>query len=149
MRGAIRAASARALVVGIAVFCVVVAVALIADRLIPETAAQTDRILESRLNVMEQRFYGLESRLNRIEQASIRPSVTVPAAQDQTAEIQFLRSQVDSLRTRVGELECAVLKLDERTLTAAARARRQGHAVGAPDRCRMDNSTPVQLSARP
>ncbi len=135
-------------------FCgAVIAVALAiniagADELLPRVAAQTDRFLESRLSTIEQRFYGLESRVNRVEQSSLRsvlPSATQP---DNSTEMQFLRSQVDSLRTRVGELECAVLKLDERTLTAAEKARRS-RAAGQSDVCRQAAAGAVQLSARP
>jgi len=121
----------------------------LSDQFATSVSAQTDRVLESRLNVMEQRFYGIESRLNRVEQLASRPSVAAPTSTDRSAEIQFLRSQIDSLRTRIGELECAVLKLDERTLTAAARARRQSAGASLADKCRLDSSTPVQLSARP
>lgn len=117
--------------------------------LFPTVAAQTDRLIESRINMIEQRFYALESRLNRAEQNSVRPTISLPAAPDNSAELQFLRNQIDGLRTRVGELECAALKLDERTLTAAARSRRTRTAGNPAENCRLDSGEPVRLSSRP
>jgi hypothetical protein len=114
-------------------------------------SAQSDRFLEQRLNQVEQRFYTIESRLNRIESESrssaIRPQL--PSMSSTTeVELQYLRTQVDSLRTRLGEAECGLLKVDERTLTAAQRRKGVG-SVSGNDRCRQDWGSPVVLSARP
>jgi hypothetical protein len=111
-------------------------------------SAQTDAYLSRRIDQVEQRFYMLESRLNRIETSS-RPAATLPSTglTVNAVELQFLRTQTDALRTRVGELECAVLKLDERTLAAAAKSVRRSSAD--PEPCRLSSGTPVSLSARP
>jgi prefoldin subunit 5 len=111
-------------------------------------SAQTDTLLSRRIDQVEQRFYTLESRMSRIEQESRRPAVTSPTIIDNNAvELQYLRTQIESLRARLGEVECSVLKVDERTLTAAARAART--RSGNPEPCRSDPNGPVQLSARP
>lgn len=110
--------------------------------------AQNDAFLSRRIDQIENRFYGIESRLGRLESVS-RPSIVspqVPGTND--LEIQYLRSQVELLRTRLGETECGVLKLDERTLTSAARAARNKAAQNAAP-CRQDAGSPVKLSARP
>lgn len=139
----------RVLVFAAAVLATAVGVNIAENIFFPRVAAQTDRLIESRINMIEQRFYALESRLNRAEQNSVRPIVPAPLSSDNSAEIQFLRSQIDSLRTRVGELECAALKLDERTLTSAARSRRARIPGNPTENCRLDTGEPIRLSARP
>ena len=121
---------------------------LFGDRVVPTATAQTDRYLESRLSQIEQRFYQLESRLNRIEQDSItRRMPTSPQISDtREQEMNLLANEVSGLRLRLGEVECGLLRLDERTLPAA---RRLGGRTTGSDRCRLDWSSPVQLSARP
>jgi hypothetical protein len=112
------------------------------------SAQQQDPFLSQRISQMEQRFYSIETRLNRLESDSrtatgVRPGV--PNNND--VDIQYLRSQVDSLRLRIGETECGLLRIDERTLSAAAKqARKKGTITEV---CRVDPGAPVQLSARP
>ncbi|CAN5274677.1 hypothetical protein BH20ACI2_BH20ACI2_01020 [soil metagenome] len=107
-------------------------------------SAQSDIFLSRRIDQVEQRFYQIESRINRIEMES-RTAVSSPRMPDtRENEIALLRSQVDSLRTRIGEAECGLLKLDERTLPAA---QRRG-ATGS-DPCRQNWGTTVRLSVRP
>ncbi|HEY2867633.1 MAG TPA: hypothetical protein VGJ02_11125 [Pyrinomonadaceae bacterium] len=114
--------------------------------------AQSSIMLEQRLNQVEQRFNYIESRLNRLESESRSQSTTIPSRSNSElslmkAQMDTMRADIDSLRVRTGELECAVLKLDERTLTAAERAaRRRG---GSSEPCRANTAAPVTLSARP
>lgn len=118
--------------------------------------AQTDMMLERRIAQVEQRFYYIETRLNQLENQSRYPGV-LPGATSPTStqlnqlmtEIETLRVQIDSLRSRVGEVECGLLKVDERTLTPAARQARQRSASGSAEPCRADPSAPVRLSVRP
>ncbi|HVF46657.1 MAG TPA: hypothetical protein VNA17_03730 [Pyrinomonadaceae bacterium] len=111
--------------------------------------AQSDTFLARRIDQIENRFYSMESRLNRLEQSSSRPAASVPRIGDVNAvEIQALRNQMDSFRFRLGEVECGVLRLDERTLTVATRRGRGGAATGT-ERCRQNWGTPITLSARP
>jgi|SRR3954469_5605738 hypothetical protein len=113
---------------------------------LPKASAQIgDAYLSRRVDQVEQRFYQLESRLNRLESESMRSSVSaVPAHSQNDIEMQYLRTQTEGLRSRVGELECGVLRLDERTLPATRRM-----AKKSTEPCRKDPEAVVQLSARP
>lgn len=112
---------------------------------VPTVEAQSDAFLARRVDQVEQRFYSLESRLTRIEMESRQPSISSPVrAATDNIELQYLRTQIDSLRTRLGEAECALLKLDERTLTAAQR-----RASPASETCRRSWGERIVLSARP
>lgn len=115
-------------------------------------SAQIDPLLERRVSQMEQRFYSIESRISRLEQTSRFPSA-VPPLPTQTGgndiEIRLLRSEIETLRLRVGEAECGLLKLDERTLAEAARQTRLKAAAGKIEPCRANAAAPLQLSARP
>jgi hypothetical protein len=109
--------------------------------------AQTDTFLARRVDQLEQRFYMLESRLNRAEQDVRRPSTINSTLSDpQAVEIQSLRTQIESLRTRIGELECGLLRVDERTLPTTRTTR--GNLL-AQDPCRREPNFPVKLSVRP
>src|SRR5258708_31945428 len=119
------------------------------ERAAPTAFAQQDPFLSRRIDQMEQRFYSIESRLTRIETDSHRTVITPQTNTNNDLEIQFLRSQVDSLRLRLGEVECGLLRVDERTLTPAARLARSKGGAKESDKCRVDTGTPIQLSARP
>lgn len=112
-------------------------------------SAQSDMYLSRRVDQVEQRFYSLESRLNRIEQDAVSrgSGISPQIATGHETEAAFLRTSLDSIRTRIGEAECALLKLDERTLPAARRL--SGKAAAGSERCRQDWGTAIQLSARP
>lgn len=124
--------------------------------LVQPVSAQTDVMLERRLSQVEQRFYYIESRLNQIENQSRYPGI-VPGASSTNpiqlgqlrTEMDTLRTQLDSLRSRVGEVECGLLKLDERTLSQAAREARRRSSAGAAEPCRTDTASPLKLSVRP
>lgn len=124
--------------------------------LITPVSAQTDVMLERRLGQVEQRFYYIESRLNQLESQSRYSGVlpgstsTNPVLLSQLRnELDTLRTQIDSLRSRVGEVECGLLKLDERTLTQAAREARRRSDPTPNDPCRTDVNSPLRLSVRP
>jgi hypothetical protein len=106
--------------------------------------AQSDIFLSRRIDQVEQRFYSLESRLNRIEMESRQPSLAAVRPAGNEVELQYLRTQIDSLRARLGEAECGLLKLDERTLTAAQR-----RAVSSMEPCRRNWGERILLSVRP
>lgn len=108
--------------------------------------AQTDPFLSRRVDMIEQRLYTLESRVNSVGMQP-HPSMipTVPSTTQN--DIDLLRTQTDSMRIRLGEVECSVLKLDERTLTAAQR--RNNRTGSSSDRCRDNFGTPIMLSSRP
>jgi hypothetical protein len=118
--------------------------------------AQTDMMLERRISQVEQRFYYIESRLNQLENQTRYPGV-LPGATSTSqvqlgqlrTELDTLRAQIDSLRSRVGEVECGLIKVDERTLSSAARQARRQSAPDSSEPCRSNPNSPVRLSARP
>jgi len=138
-------------IIGIAVAAILLNTALgsLGEAIMPTVSAQQDAYITRRLDLIEQRFYGLESRLTRLE-AQTRPSILpsqTSAGSD--TEMQFFRTQVSGLRTRIGEAECALLKLDERTLTSSARSARAAAGGRESDKCRTEFLVPISLSARP
>lgn len=101
--------------------------------------------LDRRLSLLEQRFYSVESSLTRLQQyvAAQRPSVSQPSAADR--EIRLISEEIQRLTRRMIEIECGMIKLDERTTPASRR-----NAAGKPDDpCRLNPETPVRLSTRP
>jgi len=111
-------------------------------------AAQDAMQLDRRISTLEQRLYSIESNINQLlQQARMsRSSPVTPSSSN--AEVERLRSEIQLLQERVREVECAAAKLDERTLSPAARdARRAGRQGDDP--CRLRPETPVQLSGRP
>jgi hypothetical protein len=124
--------------------------------LVRPVSAQSDVMLERRLSQVEQRFYYIESRLNQIENQSRYPGIISGASSTNPVQLgqlrtdlDTLRTQIDSLRSRVGEVECGLLKLDERTLSQAAREARRRSAPNATEPCRTDAASPLKLSVRP
>jgi len=108
--------------------------------------AQTDPFVARRVDMLEQRLYTLESKVNQIGYQP-RPSVVPTLPTTTQNDIDFLRTSVDGMRIRLGEVACGLLKLDERTLTAAQR--RTNRTGSSSDRCRDNYGTPIMLSARP
>ncbi|HEV2764447.1 MAG TPA: hypothetical protein VGV38_15820 [Pyrinomonadaceae bacterium] len=100
--------------------------------------------IESRLSQMEQRFYSIEASIRSLEQQSRLSELTAGrGARD--PEVALLRADVDAMRRRLAEVECALARVDERTLTAAARKAR-----GEPgDPCRLNADAPLRLPGRP
>jgi chromosome segregation ATPase len=114
------------------------------------TGAQDTVHLERRISLLEQRFYSIETSINRLEQQatlSQRPSTTQSSGREM--EFNLLRAEVETLRRRLSEMECGLLKLDERTATTAGREPGKRANVGSADPCRLNPETPVQLSTRP
>ena len=99
--------------------------------------------LDRRISMLEQRFYQVESSINRLQTyvASQRPSVPQPTTSDR--DVLIIRDEVQRLSLRLGEVECGLLKLDERTAT------RRSSTQKSDDPCRMNVDTPLRLSARP
>ena len=95
--------------------------------------------LESRFSQLETRLNFIDNRLRGIEQQS-RLSDSRGVSQTDWA---LLRSEFQALQQRVAEHECALAKLDERTLTPNARARRRPESGSDP--CRANLDTPIRL----
>ena len=105
----------------------------------PQDPASLDR----RISMLEQRLYTIESNINRLQQyvSTQRPSVTAPSTGDR--DTILLREEIQRLSLRLGEVECGVLKLDERTTTPS---RKSSKSV---DPCRQNSDAPLRLAARP
>jgi hypothetical protein len=104
--------------------------------------------IESRLSLLEQRFYSVEASIRGLEQQSrLSGAATARTARD--PEVSLLRTEVETLRRRLAEVECGLRKLDERTLGAAAREAQRRSARGTGDPCRLNADDPVRLSSRP
>lgn len=101
--------------------------------------------LETRINQIEQRVYSLDTNLRNLEQ-QIRLAGSSPRSTG-SEDVTRLRLEVQALQDRLAQHECALAKLDERTLSAAMRAARRKSGPGANDPCRLNSDTPVQLSS--
>lgn len=99
--------------------------------------------LETRLNQLEQRLYQIDTSIRNLEQQS---RIGGGARGGNSQDVELLRSQIQTLQLRLIEDECALAKLDERTLSAAMRnARRQ---AGRSDPCRSNVDAPIRLPER-
>jgi len=96
--------------------------------------------LESRFSQLETRLNFIDNRLRGIEQQS-RLSDSRGVSQ---ADWALLRSEFQALQQRVAEHECALAKLDERTLAPNARATRRRSAAEN-DPCRANSDAPIRL----
>ena len=104
----------------------------------PGPAPQQDVIrLEQRMNQLEQRVFSMETTLRNIEQQSRLAS----ANRRGDGDVVQLRSELLALQQRLADHECALAKLDERTLSPAMRASRRK----SNDPCRQNSETPIQL----
>jgi len=103
--------------------------------------------LDRRISLLEQRFYAVESKINRLEQ-QVAFSQRTPAPSN-TRELELLRHQMEMLERRLVEIDCGLVKLDERTLTPAARETRGSLGTNVTDPCRLNPGTPLRLSTRP
>lgn len=112
-------------------------------------SAQQDPFLSQRLNRIEQRFTLIESRLNQLEQQSRFPVNSPDLTNSRDTELRLLRSQINTLQLRISEIECGLVRLDERTLSASAKANRKTAGISDSDLCRQTPNVPLQLSARP
>jgi len=110
------------------------------------TGTQDVRSLDRRISSLEQRLYSIESNINRLQQSAF--SQRSPVAQPNDQEINILRDGIQTLQRRLNEIECGLVRLDERTTTDAVRKARSG-AAKTSDPCRLNPATPLRLSTRP
>lgn len=113
------------------------------------TDAQDVRSLDRRIGLLEQRLYSIETSISRLEQSAFsqRTANLQPTARD--PEINLLREEIQTVHRRLSEIECGLVKLDERTTTSAVREARRADAARTADPCRLNPATPLRLSIRP
>jgi hypothetical protein len=105
----------------------------------PQDPASLDR----RISMLEQRFYTIQTSINRLEQIVVNQrSTPVPTGRD--PQVELLRQEVEGVKLRLNEIECGLVKLDERTTSAGATTRKRDG-----DPCRLNPNSPVSLSTRP
>ena len=134
--------------------CVLELIGLLAFRssaAAPVSAASTNAVepqqevirLETRINQLEQRLYGIESSIRTLEQQS-RLAAGTSRGGVTAQDLALLQSQIQALQLRLADDECGLARLDERTLTPAMRtARRQ--SAGRTDPCRTNVESPLRL----
>jgi predicted RNase H-like nuclease (RuvC/YqgF family) len=129
----------------VVVLCAVIGVMASISRGSSASEAQDVGSLDRRLSLLEQRFYSLESSISRLQQyvAAQRPSVSQPSTSDR--ELLLMREEIQRLSLRMNEVECGLIKLDERTTATA----RRSQTNRANDPCRLTPETPVRLSTHP
>lgn len=108
------------------------------------TGTQDVRSLDRRISSLEQRLYSIESNINRLQQSAITQRQPVTQPNDQ--EVNLLRDGIQRLQLRLNEIECGLVRLDERTTTDAARKARS--SAKTTDPCRLNPGTPLRLSTR-
>ena len=100
--------------------------------------------LENRITQLEQRLFTIDTNVRNLEQQSRLSGAAARGVNPE--DVARLSLEVQALRQRLAEHECGLAKLDERTLSAAARATRR--KSGGNDPCRLNFDTPLQLSDR-
>ncbi len=109
-------------------------------------ATQDPASLDRRISLLEQRFYSLESSMNRLQQVVVSQRPSGSARDSNNREITLLSQELQRLQLRMTEIECGLVKLDERTTPASTR--RSGDQKST-DPCRASPNTPLRLSSRP
>jgi len=110
-------------------------------------APQQDVIrLDARISQLEQRFYTVENSLRTLEQQSRISGMNRGGGSVTPDDIAVLRSEIQTLQVRIMEDECALAKLDERTLTPTAREARRRAAGNDP--CRNNFELPLRPPTR-
>lgn len=116
-------------------------VAIIAIIASINAATQDPASLDRRISMLEQRFYRLESSMTRLEQVVVSQRSTA-ASSGRDQDVQLMRQELEGLKLRMNEIECGLVKLDERTTPANARK-------DTGDQCRLNPNTRLRLSTRP
>jgi hypothetical protein len=125
----------------IVLLCVAVGITATVSRGKNSSELQDPSSLDRRISMLEQRLYTMESSINRLQQyvSTQRPAVAAPSTSDR--DIILLREEIQRLNLSLGEVECGVLRLDERTST-----RRSSKPA---DPCRQNPDAPLRLPTRP
>lgn len=112
------------------------------------TATAQDTIyLDRRISMLETRLGSIESSLRSLQQQASMSGRSTNPQPARDPEVMLVRSEVEIMSSRLRELECALMRLDERTLSSSAREARKRSGTSA-DPCRVNPDMPIQLSPR-
>jgi hypothetical protein len=111
------------------------------------SATQDVSGLDRRISMLEQRFYQLDTSMNRLQQIVTSQRSSGSSSSDlRDREVDQLRQEMQRLQLRLTEVECGLLKLDERT---TASSNRRSAETRTADPCRQNPGLPLRLPARP
>jgi predicted nucleic acid-binding Zn-ribbon protein len=99
--------------------------------------------LESRLNRVEQRLFTIENNLRSLEQQTRLSSGSSQGSNQ--GDLARLASEIQELQRRLANDECALAKLDERTLSPEVKAARRRSGASRTDPCRSQVESPISL----
>ena len=125
------------------VLCAVIGVMASISR--GNNSTQDPGSLDRRLSLLEQRFYSVESNVSRLQQyvATQRPSLPQPSTSDR--DLILMREELQRLNLRMAEIDCGLIKLDERTTPVA----RRNPTAKSNDPCRLNPDQSLRLSTHP
>jgi hypothetical protein len=114
----------------------------------PAAASAQDAVyLDRRISMLETRLSSIESSMRNLQQQAMNSGRSTASQPARDPEVNLLRSEVEILNSRLREVECALVRVDERTLSPGAREARRRSAAQS-DPCRVNLDSPIQFSPR-
>src|SRR5258708_32098249 len=99
--------------------------------------------------MLEQRMVSIDSTLRSLEQQSMMAQRSSSPAVGRDSTIALLRDELLLLQRHEAELDCAIAKLDERTISSAVRQTLRQNGATPSDPCRLHPDAPIRLSGQP
>ena len=100
--------------------------------------------VDRRVSTLEQRIFTIESNIGQLQQQINMIGRSSTPSSGATADVQQVRLELDLLRSQIGLIQCAIAKLDERTLQSGKPKRNS-----VKDPCRLDLQTPIEQPSHP
>jgi len=110
-------------------------------------SSQDSVFLERRISMLESRLGSIELSIRSLELQASGSQRSTPTQPGRDPETSVLRSDVETLNARMTLLECGLVQLDERTLSASAKEARKRSSQPL-DGCRLHPETPIPLTPR-
>ena len=128
--------------VSLPVLCVVVVLSYANARVGSAEPVQDPSSLDRRISLLEQRFYTLESSMSRLQQMMATQRSLPSPSDTNDRQLNQMAQEIQRLQLQLVEVQCGMLRLDERTTT-----RRTGEPKPA-DPCRANPNVPLRFSPR-